>query len=214
MQPDVGNCRASFFDKFYISCCYNYFFAFRELRKYLLILRNRGRITSMKPQDIIVLIKLHLWSRGRWKIVPLAQSIHLSVSETHAAIKRLEKATLFDPVLEHPNRTNMEEFIIHGLKYVFPVEIGPQSRGIATAHSGPPLATIIVSNDNYVWPYAEGKTRGISIKPLYKTAPLAAQEDASLYEFLALIDCLRIGKSREQSLAKDELIKRIRGDSK
>lgn len=168
----------------------------------------------MKPQDIIVLIKLHVWAKGRWKITPLAQSIHLSVSETHAAIKRLEKTTLFDSVLERPNRTNMEEFIIHGLKYVFPPEIGTQTRGIVTAHSAPPLAGVIVANDNYVWPFAEGKTRGISVQPLYKTVPLAAKEDSSLYEFLALIDCLRIGKSREQSLAKDELVKRIRGDSK
>lgn len=166
----------------------------------------------MKPQDVIVLIKLHTWAQGRWKIVPLAQSIFLSQSETHAAIKRLEKAALFDLVTEKPNVGAMEEFIIHGLKYSFPATIGPETRGLATAHSAMPMSGLISSKDDdvVVWPYEAGTTRGQSIEPLYRTAPQAANEDPKLYEFLSLIDSLRVGRSREQSIAKDELIKRIR----
>jgi len=167
----------------------------------------------MKPQDVIVLIKLHIWDQGRWKIASLAKSIFLSPSETHAAIKRLGKASLFDPVHECPKIDAMEEFIIHGVKYMFPAELGPDTRGMPTAHSALPMSKLVVSkgSDVIVWPYEKGKKRGLSITPLYRTAPMAAEKDAGLYEYLSLIDSLRIGRVREQSFAKDELIKRIRG---
>lgn len=166
----------------------------------------------MKPQDIIILIKLNIWKQGRWKIVSLANSVLLSQAETHAGVKRLIKSSLFDPVLEKVKKTEMEEFIIHGLSYCFPADFGPISRGIATAHSAFPLNKMIISSgsDSYVWPHAEGKIRGISIKPLYKTAPDAALLDSKLYEYLALIDALRIGKVREKEIAKSELIKLIK----
>lgn len=166
----------------------------------------------MKPQDIILLIKLHTWKQGRWKIVSLANSALLSPAETHAGIKRLVNSSLFDPVLEKVKKTEMEEFIIYGTRYCFPAEFGPISRGIPTAHSAHPLNKMIVAGgtDSYVWPHAEGKIRGISIKPLYKTAPDAALVDSILYEYLALIDALRIGKAREKEIAKIELIKLIK----
>jgi len=166
----------------------------------------------MKPQDIIVLIKLHIWDQGRWTFASIANSVFLSQSETHGAIKRLAKASLFDIALERPRVDAMEEFIIHGLKYTFPAELGAQTRGIPTAHAAKPMNELIVGkeSDAYVWPYAKGKTRGQSVAPLYPSAPQAALADIRLYEFLSLIDCLRVGKAREHAIAKDELIKRIR----
>ena len=166
----------------------------------------------MKPQDIIVLIKLQIWNKGRWTFASIADSVFLSQSETHAAIKRLAKASLFDTAQERPRVAEMEEFIIHGLKYAFPAELGAQTRGIPTAHSAKPMNELIIGKvgDAYVWPDAKGKIRGQSVAPLYPTAPQAALTDIHLYECLSLIDCLRVGKAREQALAKDELIKRMR----
>ena len=136
----------------------------------------------MKPQDVITLIKLNIWNQGRWKIAPLAKSIFLSQAETHGAIKRLKQASLFDSALERPRKSAMEEFLIHGLKYCFPAELGQVTRGVPTAHAAPPLADKVVSNNKeiYVWPHPQGKKRGISIKPLYKTAPDAAASHAKL----------------------------------
>ena len=167
----------------------------------------------MKPQDIVVLLKLHLWTQGRWKIASLASSIFLSPSETHGAIKRLERSSLFDAVLERPKKSEMEEFLIYGLRYCFPATLGTSTRGIPTAHSAEPMKSKIISSENdvYVWPDADGEMRGLSIEPIYKTAPKAAQIDQQLYEYLILIDCLRIGKKREISIAKEELVKKIRG---
>ena len=105
----------------------------------------------------------------------------------------------------------MEEFFIHGLKYCFPAEVGATQRGIPTAHSGPPLADNIVSGgEAYVWTHPKGKKRGLSVKPLYKTAPDAALNDPRMHQYLSLLDALRIGKAREQTMAKEELIKLIK----
>ena len=61
-----------------------------------------------------------------------------------------------------------------------------------------------------VWPYAEGKQRGISLAPLYKTAPKAALQDESFYELLVLADALRDGRIRERKIAEAELCRRLR----
>lgn len=165
----------------------------------------------LKPQDIIVLIKLHTWNKGRWKIASIAEAVFLSTTETHQAIKRLEKSFLFDSTLERARVSEMEEFIIHGLRYSFPPEVGTMSRGVPTAHSAPPLSEQIASgpSDAYVWPYAKGKSRGLELKPLYRSAPQAALADDTMYRYLALIDGLRVGKAREQNIARDELKKLI-----
>ena len=109
--------------------------------------------------------------------------------------------------------TSFIEFLVYGLKYVFPIQPGASVRGIATAHSAPPLNKIIVAQtDVYVWSYAKGNIRGQAIEPLYKTLPEASLTDNNLYELLALTDAIRVGRSREVALAIDELKKRIKPD--
>jgi hypothetical protein len=50
-----------------------------------------------------------------------------------------------------------------------------------------------------------GKDKGYAFLPLFKSVPQAVQEDKQLYKLLALLDAIRDGKAREQSLAIDEL---------
>ncbi len=47
------------------------------------------------------------------------------------------------------------------------------------------------------------------IEPLYKTVAAAAQADAALYESLALVDVLRLGRARDRQLAEQELKDRL-----
>jgi len=97
---------------------------------------------------------------------------------------------------------NVSEFLIHGIAYTFAIEPGKISRGIATAHSAPPLNKKIISEkDIYVWPYLKGNLRGQSIEPLMKHVPEIVQHDKSLYEILALIDAIRVGRTREKEIA-------------
>jgi hypothetical protein len=111
------------------------------------------------------------------------------------------------------------EFLIHGLKYAFPAEIGAPTRGIATSHSAPILREEVLQSetDIYVWAYANGKQKGLAIRPLSKNAPKAALRDQKLYDFLALIDAVRIGKSREKNIAVaklESLVRRMAADDR
>ncbi len=51
-----------------------------------------------------------------------------------------------------------EEFLVSGVRYVFPVQLGEYTRGIATSYAAPVFENqISVGNDPIpVWPYAEG----------------------------------------------------------
>jgi hypothetical protein len=85
------------------------------------------------------------------------------------------------------------------------------TRGVPTSYAAPPLARQIAGGADLppVWPYAEGKQRGVGLEPLYKTVPAAALRDPVLYELLALIDALRDGRARERRLAEQELSARL-----
>ncbi len=82
-------------------------------------------------------------------------------------------------------------------------------RGWPTAHSAKPLSDLIRATDAYVWPAADGPVRGQTIEPLYPTVVRAVQGDSVLYELVALVDAVRVGRAREVALAVAELRKRL-----
>jgi len=167
----------------------------------------------LKPQDVMVALKLCSYGRQRPAISVVANDLALSPSEVHGAIKRLRYARLLhgSELEDHPNVSALEEFLVHGLKYSFPAEHGPVTRGLPTSYAAPPLKSEILPGDELppVWPYSEGQTRGVALQPLYRTAPLAASRDPLLYEYLALVDAIRNGRARERKMAEKELVKRL-----
>ncbi len=108
--------------------------------------------------------------------------------------------------------SNLEEFLLHGLKYAFPAEHGPFTRGVPTSYAAEPLNAELLPGDELppVWPWRDGNTRGIALEPLYRAVPGAALRDPVLYEFSALIDAIRDGRARERKMAERELLKRLR----
>lgn len=144
----------------------------------------------------------------------VAADLNMSPSEVHAAIKRLQQSRLLHgPEMEEkPNLSALEEFLVHGVKYAFPAEHGPVSRGLPTSFAAPPLKDEIASGEELppVWPWRDGETRGIAFEPLYKTAPAAALRDPVLYQLLALVDAIRDGRARERKIAEKHLLNRLR----
>jgi len=61
----------------------------------------------------------------------------------------------------------------------------------------------------YVWPDAKGKEKGQSVTPLFKSVPEVVKKDPRLYEYLALVDAIRLGNPRESKLAISRLEKRL-----
>jgi hypothetical protein len=137
----------------------------------------------------------------------------LSASEVHAALKRLAASRLISNDLNEgrPLLESVEEFLVHGLKYVFPAKRGEITRGMLTSYAAPPLSAEIHGGSDLppVWPSPDGEHRGVSLEPLYKTVPIAARRDPILYEILALLDALRDGRAREKRFAEKQLISRL-----
>jgi hypothetical protein len=155
----------------------------------------------LKPQDLVVALKLAVID-GSWpSFSALGLDLGISGSEVHACVKRATKANILAPSRK-PNRANLHEFIAHGVRFAFYVERGEVTRGMPTAHAAPPLSEEILAGDMPpVWPDPEGEVRGETFEPLYRTVPTAARNDARLYELLALVDAIRGGRARERALA-------------
>ncbi len=164
---------------------------------------------NLKPQDIVILLKIIALGDENWFHHTLALDLGMSQSEVTQSLNRSKYAGLIDNARKKVNRLAFNEFVLHGLSYVFPQQPGPIVRGISTAHSSAPLNQTINSSEKYVWPFAKGSERGQAIEPLYKTVVEAALKDQKLYELLALVDALRVGRVREKEIAKKELEKRI-----
>ena len=167
--------------------------------------------SGMRPHDIVVLLKIVTKGKQNWFMKDLSYELHISASEISESLHRSSIAGLIGSNKKTLMRLALIEFLEYGIRYVYPQQPGAIVRGIPTAHSGPPLNEIILSKEQYVWPYAKGQTRGQSIEPLYATVVKAVQNDKTLHELLALVDALRVGRAREKEIAINELKHRILG---
>lgn len=146
----------------------------------------------------------------------LEDSTGISKSEVSGALKRCIEVGLAKlerkSNLPRANTKALYEFIVYGLKYVFPARPGAIVRGIPTAHAAPVLAGKLLSAGDFicVWEDAHGKQQGQTIAPLFKTVPQAVRKDAELYAMLALVDAIRIGQEREAGVAKKMLEQYLR----
>jgi len=168
-------------------------------------LRIANIIWAMKGQDILVLLKLVVIGGREFRVHDLAKELGISASELSNSIRRSIDAGLIDPADRGCIRPALLEFMLHGFRYVFPAKPGEITRGMPTAHSAPPLKDKISANIDLVWPLPKGPNRGQAIKPIYRSAPIAAHNDPTLYQLLALADALRVGLTRERNMAAELL---------
>lgn len=166
---------------------------------------------GIRPHDVAILLKIVLLSKEDkpWQYRDLSVALDISLSEISQSLKRSSFSGLYQEKRKKVARQRLYEFLQFGLPYTFPVSPGPVVIGIKTAHSHPYFKEKLISNQDLVWPYEDGDTRGQAIKPLYAGAPTAIQRDEVLYKLLAAIDILRVGQAREHLMAKEELEKYI-----
>jgi hypothetical protein len=166
----------------------------------------------LKGLDVLVLVKLAASAQEPWTYQSLSRDLELSTSQLHSSIQRCVAARLMDQShSRRPLRSQLVEFLIHGVKYCFPAEQGQMIRGIPTAYAASPLNRLIVASSEPppVWPHPEGRVRGTLMSPIHRAAPAAALKDVRLYEMLALLDAVRSGRARERELAARELKGRL-----
>lgn len=150
-----------------------------------------------------------------YSVRALQASLGISKTEIASALKRCQQIGLLrvDPSTQLPrvNSKALLGFIEHGLRYVFPVKPAEIVRGIPTSFSAPVLQDKLMSGGDliHVWPDAYGNRKGQSVTPLFKTVPGAVKKDPCLYEYLALIDAIRLGNAREARLANEILREKV-----
>jgi hypothetical protein len=172
------------------------------------------RQIALKPQDIVVAVKIALIGNGVRTFARLANELAMPASEVHASSQRNEQAGII--TASHGEglsvtKPALREFLIHGVRYAFPAIFGGIARGVPTASAGPTLSQFLVASEegSPVWPYVTGEVRGPALCPLYPKAPDAAAKDPVLYDVLTLIDAIRVGGARDREIAKAELEKRL-----
>ena len=165
---------------------------------------------GMRPQDIVVLLKLSHAQDKRQR--SLAEALYMSQAEISDSLGRSHLAGLLDGTKKIVYRNNLLEFLLYGLKYTFPAIPGRVQRGVPTAISAAPLQEEILSEVKYVWPYAKGEIMGESIDPLHQNQHLAALADSKLHQKLALVDAIRLRKPRETQLAIQHLQNLLRDE--
>ncbi|HZH66058.1 MAG TPA: hypothetical protein VEY10_14275 [Flavisolibacter sp.] len=166
-------------------------------------------LDMMRPQDIVILVKLVSLKDKPWHYRDLSAGLFIPLSEISASLKRSEKAGLYGAEVRSVHRLALMEFIQYGLKYVFPTSPGAMVTGLGTAHSHPYYIGFFPAEMQYAWPDEKGDIRGLMIEPLHPNVSKAAGKDELLYKLLASIDILRVGKVREIKMAMDELKKAI-----
>src|ERR1700692_813769 len=98
----------------------------------------------LKPQDVYVALKIVAAESDRAPYSRLAADLVMSTSEVHASVLRAQRCHLLHgPRLKNrPNFSALEEFLVHGLKYVFPPERGELTRGVPTSYAADPLREV------------------------------------------------------------------------
>ena len=169
----------------------------------------------LKPQDILILLKLVVRDSAEWSYPALSHELCMSASEVHAGVKRAAAARLMDMDRKIPVKSNLLEFLLHGVQYAYPPDRGGITQGMPTGYAAQPVRGLILQPDEPppVWPDPEGDVRGYEFSPLYSSVPHACKVDAKLYELLALADAIRDGSARERKIAIKEIQSRIAGSS-
>jgi hypothetical protein len=164
----------------------------------------------MRPHDVVILLKMITLEDRKYTFAEVASALQISEGEVSFAMERNMAAGLVSVDKTRVNKLALRDFLIYGLKYVFPPQIGGTTRGIATAFSASPIKEkLAASNEHFVWKYYKGTKRGNAIVPLYDKIPKIFENQPELYELLVILDTFRIGKSREIEIAVKELDKRF-----
>ena len=169
---------------------------------------------ALKPQDLVVLLRLALEPGAAPTYAALAGELGLTASEIHAGLERATIAQLArKDKAGKPSvvRDALKLFVEHGARYAFPAIHGSATRGMPTGYAAPPLKDKIVQPNEPppVWPHKNGTVRGVAFYPLYPSVPEAAGRNPALYELLVLFDAIRGGSARERALALELLGERL-----
>ena len=139
----------------------------------------------------------------------LAELCCRSIGEVHNAERRLRAGRLLKPSSREVEREPLMRFVRWGVPHAFPATVGPLSRGIATACLPTAPGAVDPPEAEFVWPDPLGRTRGQALAPPYRGAPRLSAQSPELKGLVSLLDLVRVGGTREQAAAVDEIGRRM-----
>ena len=130
---------------------------------------------ELKSQDVLVLLKVVANPPQRWTYAALGEALAMSASEAHACVKRAVACGLAVSQGRagwQPVRPALLEFVLHGVRYVWPAIPGPVKRGVPTSIGTEPLVSElgVAPGEAPVWAHPDGCAKGPTLSPLYRTA--------------------------------------------
>jgi hypothetical protein len=163
---------------------------------------------GIRPQDIVVLLKIFSLGEEEWLNKDLSKQLFISQSEISESLNRSVYAGLLGIDKKTIQKSALFGLLVYGLRYIFPIKAGTLAKGIPTAASGPILKDDFPNENSLVWPDPKMETRGLLIEPLYPKVVDAVKLDPMLYDLLAIADTFRVGNDNEVARAKT-LLKNI-----
>lgn len=88
---------------------------------------------GMRPQDIVILLKIIALGKQTWQLKDLARQLFISPSEVSESLNRSQLAGLIDYDKKKVSRQSLMEFLQYGLHYVFPQHPGAMVNSMPTA---------------------------------------------------------------------------------
>ena len=158
----------------------------------------------LKSQDIVIALYLANEHNSGSSVREISSRLEISIGEISNSLKRLVASKLLDASSRKILKANLMEFLVHGLQYVFPPEKMAPGKGLPTAW-GHEVFSEISANEIPVLQHIDGKAYGPAIKPFYKNMANALLRDKELYMWVAVVDALRMGRSREKKIAIEKL---------
>jgi predicted transcriptional regulator len=96
----------------------------------------------MRPQDIVILLKIIALTEDIWQLKDLARQLFISPSEISESLNRSYQAGLIDYEKKNVSPQSLMEFLQYGLPYVFLQHPDATVKGIPIAHSHPLHASV------------------------------------------------------------------------
>ncbi|CCG88019.1 hypothetical protein [Erwinia piriflorinigrans] len=166
---------------------------------------------ALKQKGIIEFSEIGAYRESLYTVRSLEKTTGISKTQIAESVKRCTDIGLAKKDRKYgvprTNKKSLLEFVIYGIKYVFPARMGELTRGIATSFSAPVLNEKLFSSGELiaVWPDERAKSKGLKVIPLFHSVPYAVRQDGDLYAMLALVDAIRLGNQREAGLAANML---------
>ena len=166
---------------------------------------------TLKPQDVFIACQLAIAGKANVTHAWLSKSLHLSPSTVFEGLKRCRQAKLVSDSAPRGSerevkvmRSRLYEFLVHAVPVLYYPRRSAPVRGIATATFSPAFRERFTKPGDLimVWPYSKGKEIGEGLVPIYPTVPIACSKSPALYELMATIEVLRVGKAREKAAAE------------